>query len=232
MRTILKFVLVFAVGIAGGIFGQQVFLAYFGKEMPVNLAQGNSLREQKIFIEENTALQEAVERVKKSVIGIETPTKKGKITGSGLFITSDGLAITLESVVPKSSSPVFYVDSKMKKGEVLKRDKKSGLVLLKIEGENFPTCPFAEKEKIALGERVFLVGFRKIKDKVFVKEVNEGIVKLITDDYLKTNIYERSSFSGSPLFNIKGELVGLASIGKDRQVFAVPINEIRNFIGF
>ena len=66
----------------------------------------------------------------------------------------------------------------------------------------------------------------------FVKMINQGIVKLFTKDYIRTNILEKTVLKGSPLFNISGELLGLNTIDSEGKVTAISITEIRDFIGF
>ena len=65
-----------------------------------------------------------------------------------------------------------------------------------------------------------------------VKMVNQGIVKFFTRNYIRTNIFEKYTLKGSSLFNISGELLGLNTIDSEGKVTAIPITEIRDFIGF
>ena len=81
-----------------------------------------------------------------------------------------------------------------------------------------------------MGQRVFLLGI--IFDQTErLETVNEGIIKLFTSDYISTNILEKSVLSGSALFNIKGELLGLNTIDSEGKVTAIPITKIRTFLG-
>lgn len=221
---------------AGGIFATQILWPYFVErpffynQLPQNSPNVTDGKE--IIIQENVALQNTIVKVEKAVVGIITKTKSGQtITGSGLIVTSDGLMVTLAELLPQGENFTFFVDGKVLNYQVLKRDLKNNLALVKIEGENLTTVSFANLEELKLGERIFLVGIIFDKETP-LKIVNEGIVKFFNNDYIRTNIFEKKTLSGSPLFNIKGELVGLNTIDSEGKVTAISITKIRDFIKF
>jgi len=235
LKNIFRIIIIFVIGMVGGIFADQIIWLYLGEDpffyeyqqakVPVSLTEKNE-----ITIQENVALQEAVEKVEKAVVGIKT--KDGKtISGSGIAVTSDGLIVTLAKLVPREGDFVFFVDGKTPDWQILKRDVKNNLVLIKVEEKDLATVGFADFNGLKLGERVFLVGVI-FPESEPIKIVNEGIVKYLTKDYIRTNIFENNTLTGSPLFNIKGELLGLNTIDSQARVTAIPINTIREFIGF
>jgi len=240
LKNIFRIIVVFVIGMVGGIFADQILWPYFVEgpffynqlaNFPVSISETK-----KITIQENVALQEAVEKIEKAVVGIKTKTKDGKtILGSGIVVTSDGLIVTLAELVPREGDFVFFVDGKTPDWQILKRDVKNNLVLIKVEEKDLATIGFADFNGLKLGERVFLVGV--IWEKTgSLKMVNEGIVKFFSQDekngYIRTNIFEKNTLSGSALFNIKGELLGLNTIDSQGKVTAIPITTIREFIGF
>ncbi len=236
IKNILKIIVIFAVGMSGGVFADRILWPYFVEnpllkyqyvDGPIYVTEKNE-----ITVQENVALQDAVEKVEKAVAGILTKTKKGKtITGSGLIITSDGLVVTLAELVPEGGEFTFFVDGKTPKVQILKRDLEKNLALVKIEADGLSTVGFVDSERLRLGERIFLIGM--IFDKMGpLTMVNQGIVKFFTKDYIRTNIFEKYTLKGSPLFNISGELLGLNTIDSEGKVTAISITEIRDFIGF
>jgi len=235
-KNIFKIIIVFIFGIAGGIFANQILWPYFVERplfykyqlanIPVSI---NETKE--ITIQENTALQDCVEKIEKAIVGIKTTTKEGKtLSGSGLIVTSDGLIVTLAELVPQKGDFVFFVDNKTPNWQILKRDVKSNLALVKVEQGDLATVAFADFDKIKLGQRVFLSGMIFPKTAP-LKMVNEGIIKFFTQNYIRTNIFEKSTLNGSALFNINGELLGLNTIDSEGKVTAIPITIIREFIG-
>ncbi|KPJ57477.1 hypothetical protein AMJ49_00940 [Parcubacteria bacterium DG_74_2] len=237
LKNILKLLSFFIFGIFGGIFGSQILWPYF-IERPLffkyRLEQNpiyiTEIRE--IKIQENTALQEAFEKTQKAVLGIKTKTKKGKILeGSSLIVTGDGLLITLDDLVPENSSSTIFLENEVISTQVLKRDKKINLALLKIEKTNLPTVGFGDFERMRFGQRVFLVGV-VFEDNTPKKITNEGILKYFDQNLIETNIFEKDSLNGSTLFDIEGNVLGLNLINEEGVVFSISISKIKSFLGF
>ncbi len=187
------------------------------------------------LITQETALEKSIEQVDKSVVAVQSKTSSGTIYGVGVIATSDGMIITLSSLVPVGASVSIFsqgedgvVSLLAGKPEVLKRDIKNNLVLLKVDGTNLKTCGFCNAEEVKLGERVFLLG---IVSEKLEWVANEGIIKSFDEEAIKTNIVEASSLRGSPLFNIKGNLVGLNTIDSQGKVIAIPIQKVKEFAG-
>ncbi len=235
LKNVFKILAVFIIGTIGGIFADQILWPYFIErplfyqyrleQRPVYLTETKE-----ITIQENAALKNAIEKVEKVVIGVRAEMTTGKYTeGSGLILTSDGLVVTLAELVPLGSDFSFFVDGKRAHFQILTR--KDGLALVKIEEENLPTVSFANLEKLKLGERVFLVG-TIFEDEQPSKIVNEGIVKSFSEDFIETNISEKYTVAGSPLFDIEGNVLGLNTVDKEGKVIAIPISKIKSVAGF
>lgn len=238
LKNIIKILAIFVIGMVGGIFADQILWPYF-VERPLlyqyQLEQNPIYvtKKEKIYIQENIALRNAVEKVEKTVVGVRSKTKTGKILeGSGIILTSDGLMVTLAELVPQGSEINIFWEGKMPSFQILKRDLKNNLALIKIEEKNLSTTGFADLEKLKLGERVFLVGIIFEKGLVSRKTVNEGIVKNFNQNLIETNILEKNSLSGSPLFNIEGSLLGLNIVDKESKVSTIPLSKIKQFSGF
>lgn len=233
LKNILKIFGIFILGILGGILGGQILQPYLFEQfffykygLPSPPVYIN--KTEKIIIQENVAIINAVEKVEKAVIGVKTVTQKGKVLeGAGLILTSDGLAITLADLVPKGGDFDFYFGEEKLKYQILKRDLKENLALIKFEEKNLPTVSFGNIEKLKLGERVFLIGV------IFEKEepgkfTNEGIVKYFEENSIETNIFEKKA-AGSCLFDIEGNVLGLNYLNEEGEVSAIPVTNLRKF---
>jgi len=234
-KSVLRILVIFIIGMVGGIFADQIFWPYF-VEKPLfyeyRLEQSPVyITEQKeINVTENVALQSAVEKVEKVVIGVRTEIKAGKILeGSGLILTSDGLMVTLADLVPVGADFSFFIEGEIRSYEVLKRDLENNIALIKIEDGTLGTVEFANLENKKLGERVFVVGAIFDEEGNLSKIVNEGIIKYFKKDYIHTNIFESEVLSGSPLFDIEGRVLGLSQIDSQGKLVALPISLIREF---
>lgn len=234
-KTALKILVVFIVGTVGGIFADQIFWPYFIErplffeyrldKPPIYINETNQ-----VFVQENIALQEAVDKLEKVVVGVRTETKSKKILeGSGLIITSDGLIITLADLLPKESKTNVFFDGKVFSPDVLLiKDK---FALLKVNENNLPTTGFADFEKIKLGQRVFLIGvfFKGVRPQ---KIVNEGIIRYFNEEEINTNIFDKKNLQGSPMFNIEGNVLGLNMFDEEGRATSIPIKKIKEFLGF
>jgi len=240
-KSILRIFFVLAVGALGGIIFQAFILPYlatkdyfkqFGfvkilTEREVNIHPTNE-----IFIQENKVLQDAVERVEKSVIGVKAQSAQEKIIeGSGLVLTTEGHVVTLGDLLPKGYNFSFFWEGEKVPYEDLKVDKTGSLVKLRIEKRDLPTLPFADMGNIKRGQRVFLVGVI-FENGQAQKIVNEGIIKAFDEDLIRTNIFEKSTLTGSPLFDIEGNVLGLNTVDREGKVTAISTKKIREFTGF
>ncbi len=234
-KAILQTLFCFIVGIVGGIFADQILWPYFIErplfyEYGLEKAPVYITETKEIKIQENIALQEAVEKVEGVVVGIKTQVGKKFLLGSGIIVTSDGLCVTLSELVPAGYSFSFFIEEGRAPFQILKR--KGDLALMKLDSkESLPTLPFADLGKKRLGERVFLFG-KVFENEDVEKIVNEGIIKSFESPLYKTNIFEKISLQGSPIFDIEGNFLGLAVIDSAGQVSILPNNEIKEFVGF
>jgi len=242
-KSILKILAIFIVGIGGGIFADQILWPYF-IERPLfqqyRLEQSPTyVTEQTkttMYVQENTAMRESVQDVLPAIVGVKTKTVSGEVLeGSGIVVTSDGLIVTLASLVPKGSDFSFFVDGKWPAFQILKRDLDNDLALIKVEKGGLKTRGFVDMTKIKLAEPVFLVGtdFPTVITTSTLPQniVNAGIITTFNEDSVQTNIFEKQIMAGSPLFDIEGKLVGLSTIAEDGRVSTIPSNLIRTFIG-
>jgi len=234
--------LVFLVfGLIGGMLWQTLFLPYLAensrfedwwfvrdfKERKVILYP-----REEIIIEENKALIWAREKAEKAIVAIETTTEKGaSLTGSGLILTSDGLVVTLSDLVPRGSVFSFWLDNKKVSYEVIKRDAKENLALIRINQENLATVGFADAASLKKGQRVFLIG-AIFSDQKPQTVVNSGIIKRLSEDFIYTNILEKQSLKASFLFDIQANAIGINLIGLDNEVITIPISKIQSFTAF
>lgn len=242
IKKILVIVFVFLVGMSGGIFSSSFILPRilensflgFDYQYLKRMSSGpiNFTEKKEITVQENVALQDSIKKVEKSIVGISSKTKTGQtIYGSGLVLTSDGMAVALSSLVPKEGESTFYINGNAQNYQILRRDENKNLILLKFEENSLQPCGFADFKEINLGERIFLAGINVVdsKDSIFV---NEGIIRFFNEDKINTNISEGLSSKGSALFNIRGELLGLNTVDKEARIETIPITFIREFAGF
>ncbi|MEK7080746.1 MAG: S1C family serine protease, partial [Patescibacteria group bacterium] len=224
IKAIIKYIAILIIGALGAFLFEFFVFPYMladpsfeSFQFVKNFKEGKIIvnQTQQVYIQENTALENAVKNSEKSIVSIQ---KNGVIVGSGLIATSDGSVITLASLVPAGSKISIFLNGEALTFQIIKRDIKNNLALIKVGKNNLPTVGFADFDKLLLGQRVFLSG---------AGFANEGIIRSFDNSILKTNISEKYIALGTPLFNISGELVGLNYIDQDGKVSAISVNTIK-----
>jgi serine protease Do len=163
--------------------------------------------------------------------------KKRKLSslGSGFIISKDGYVITNYHVIEDADEIMVNLnDEKKLKAKVIGRDKKSDLALLKIEADNLKFVKLGDSDKARIGEWVIAVGNPfGLGGSVSVGIISargRDITSNQADDFIQTDAAINKGNSGGPLFNTKGEVIGIATAifspsgGNVGIGFATPIN--------
>lgn len=233
---------VFSLGAAGGIWAQAFLLPYFSshsffqewqfvKEWSERTMVIREISE--ITISKEEAISRVAERVEGIVVGIKSTNGIQNIYGSGFVITSDGFILTLASVIPEGYKISIYIEEQGEvfSGQVLKRDIKQNLAIVKIEKTNLPTIDFASVGSSRIGDSVIMVA-KAVEGKELVSIVQGGTIRTKETESIRTNIFDKLSLRGSPLFNIEGQIVGLSTFEENGRLVAIPSFKLREFSGF
>ena len=189
-------------------------------------------------------LEEAVERFGEGVVVIKQP---GAL-GSGFVVREDGYVITNSHVVQGEIEVTVTVHRKTPDGvekkvfeevEIVAINPYVDLALLKIDAEELGDFPltkvyFGNIDELKVGDPVFAVGAPLGLE----RSVSEGIVSIrnraqngIT--YIQTTAAINPGNSGGPLFNHKGEVVGVNTWHfqmSEGLNFSIPIDFVKHFI--
>ncbi len=170
----------------------------------------------------------------------ETPrTRKSRSLGSGFIISEDGFILTNNHVVEGADEiTVKLSDGREFSGEVRGLDPKLDLALIKIEaGANLPVAKLGESDSIRVGEWVMAIGNPFGLEQTVTVGIVSAKGRVIGagpyDDFIQTDASINPGNSGGPLFNVKGEVIGInAAIvaGGQGIGFAIPINMAKQII--
>jgi hypothetical protein len=234
LKRFVKLLLAGVLVLAGGALGGLMAFSYFAGLLPFKVANSENItpvpvvEKQQVTIQENKALTDAVAKVEGIAIGIKIIGSKGLATyGSGVILSSDGLAVVPYSLYFPGAVVEVVAAGKKTSFQILKRDKAQNLVLLKLEGSNWPTAGFYQLDGLNLGERVFLAGVLPAGGNF----ASEGIVRDFSTRSITTNIFEKAEAEGSPVFDIEGNIMGIADVARSGQVSVIPIDAIKGFSG-
>jgi serine protease Do len=155
--------------------------------------------------------------------------------GSGFIVGSDGTILTNAHVVSGADEVVVkLIDKRSFTAKVVGADPRTDVAVLKITASNLPTVKLGDPDKLRVGEAVAAIG----SPFGFENSVTAGIVSakgrsLPSESYvpyIQTDVAINPGNSGGPLFNLKGEVVGINSQiysrsgGYQGVSFAIPID--------
>lgn len=160
---------------------------------------------------------------------------ENKSLGSGFFISADGYILTNAHVVDGADEvTVRLTDKREFKARIIGADKRTDVALIKIEATGLPAVKLADTAQLKVGEWVVAIG----SPFGFDNSVTAGIVSakgrsLPQENYvpfIQTDVAINPGNSGGPLFNMRGEVVGINSQIYSRSggymgvSFAIPID--------
>jgi serine protease Do len=155
--------------------------------------------------------------------------------GSGFIISRDGYILTNAHVVDAASDITVKLNDKREfKAEVIGSDRRTDVAIIKIEASDLQTVKTGDPEKLKVGEWVLAIG----SPFGFENTVTAGIVSakgrsLPQENYvpfIQTDVAINPGNSGGPLFNMRGEVIGINSQIYSRTggfmglSFAIPID--------
>ncbi|MEW8507049.1 MAG: DegQ family serine endoprotease [Candidatus Thiodiazotropha sp.] len=162
----------------------------------------------------------------------EGPEKRS--LGSGFIISEDGYILTNNHVVDEADQILVRMNDRREfVAEVIGKDERSDIALIKIDAEDLPVVDIGDSRQLRVGEWVLAIG----SPFGFDHSVTAGIVSakgrnLPSENYvpfIQTDVAINPGNSGGPLFNLDGKVVGINSQIYSRSggfmglSFAIPI---------
>jgi len=158
--------------------------------------------------------------------------------GSGFIISADGKILTNAHVVDGADEIKVKLDDRTEKvAKVLGIDKASDVALLKIDAKNLTPVKFGDSDKLVVGEWVLAIGSPFSLEHTATHGIVSALGRSLESTYvpfIQTDVPVNPGNSGGPLFNMRGEVVGINSQIYSRTggymglSFSIPINIARN----
>ncbi|QRK07190.1 trypsin-like peptidase domain-containing protein [Archangium violaceum] len=166
-------------------------------------------------------------------------------SGSGFILTPDGLVVTNNHVVARGNVAASEIVVRLSDGrefhaEVVGRDASTDVALLRLLGKGvggLPAVYLGDSDRMEVGDWVVAIGNPFGLDHsvshgmISAKERVIGVGPF--DDFIQTDALINPGNSGGPLFNMRGEVVGVntAIISEGQGIgFAVPINMVKDLL--
>ena len=162
--------------------------------------------------------------------------------GSGFILQADGLILTNAHVIADAQEvSVRLIDRREFKARVLGMDRRTDVAVLKIESDHLPVVRVGKPSELRVGDWVLAIG----SPFGFENTVTAGVVSATTRalptgailPFIQTDAAINPGNSGGPLFNARGEVVGVnsqifsGSGGSQGLGFAIPIDVARAIAG-
>ena len=163
------------------------------------------------------------------------PKRPTNTHGSGFFIDDQGYVLTGTHVVKNGDEiTVSTTDQKEYVAELIGMDERTDVALLKINKKGTPAIKIGDSDKLEVGDWVLAIGSPFGFDYTATKGIVSAVSRSLPDGayvpFIQTDAAVNPGSSGGPLFNLKGEVVGMNSQIYSRTgffnglSFAIPIN--------
>jgi hypothetical protein len=157
--------------------------------------------------------------------------------GTGFLVSADGVIVTNYHVIETGNVAVvkFPDDTAFPVDGVLASDKVRDLAIIKIHGKIFRTLALGDSDDIQVGEEVVAIGNPLLLESTVSNGIISGVrtSKEQGGKFLQTTAPISPGSSGGPLFNMRGEVVGINTLyleGGENLNFAIPVNDVKNLL--
>lgn len=205
------------------------------------------------------AFQKVVDRVSPSVVSLRVQRRYGltngagfeqliMVNGSGTVISTDGLILTNEHVVQSAMTiDVIFHDGVTRTADVVATDARADLAVLRVGRTGLQPARFCQWDSVSRGQWTLALGNpfglgRDGKVSVSIGVISNlgrrlpGLAEVddrMYDDMIQTTATINPGNSGGPLFNVRGEIIGVVTAMHTRAAadegagFAIPLTATR-----
>ncbi len=173
----------------------------------------------------------------------ERPTeRKASSLGSGFVIDEEGIIITNNHVVANAEDILVRVGEKEYEAKIIGADPYMDIAVIKVETKDkFKPVPFGDSSEARVGDWVVAIGnpfgLGGTVTSGIISARNRQIGLTRYEDFIQTDASINQGNSGGPLFNLKGEVIGINTAiiapGQSGSIgigFAIPANAAANVI--
>jgi len=181
------------------------------------------------------ALQEFLRRFGPRGPQMPRPDAPSRGQGSGFIVSADGLILTNAHVVEGADEiTIRLTDRREFRARLVGSDPQTDVAVLRIDAKDLPTVKLGDPSRVKVGEPVLAIG----SPYGFENTVTSGIVSAKSRSlpegtyvpFLQTDVAVNPGNSGGPLFDVRGEVIGINSQiysrtgGFQGLSFAIPID--------
>ncbi|MEN6669736.1 Do family serine endopeptidase [Psychrobacter sp. B38] len=136
--------------------------------------------------------------------------------GTAFFVTSDGYMLTNHHVVEGADKITVTLNDRTElDATLIGSDERSDVAVLKVKGSQFPALPIGDSNALKVGEPVLAIGspfgFDYSASAGIVSAKSRSFSREISVPFIQTDVALNPGNSGGPLFNQRGEVIGINS---------------------
>lgn len=141
---------------------------------------------------------------------------KSQSLGSGFIISADGYILTNAHVVSEADEVLVKLSDKREfKAKIIGADKRTDVALIKIEATNLPKVTIGDPSTLKVGEWVAAIGSPFGLENTMTAGIVSAKGRALPQEnfvpFIQTDVAINPGNSGGPLFNLRGEVVGVNS---------------------
>jgi len=148
--------------------------------------------------------------------GPGVPRPESRSLGSGFIISADGYILTNAHVVEGADEiNVKLTDKRELKAKMIGSDRRTDIALIKVDATGLPAVRFGDASRLKVGEWVLAIGspfgFENTVTAGIVSAKGRSLPQENFVPFIQTDVAINPGNSGGPLFNLRGEVVGINS---------------------
>lgn len=177
------------------------------------------------------------EKARPAVVKVRTGDGDFRLAGTGFFIDNHGTVLTSSTIIGANTDATVEVNGVQMDAKILGNDPRSGLAMLRVSYDGNPYLPLGHSTDLKTGYAVVAIGYPLN----LPVSPSQGLVSGFDVRYLNrffstTHIHANVPISpgqvGGPLFNTRGEVIGLVVPSPDdgRSIYALPVEAMEKII--
>ncbi len=178
------------------------------------------------------------EKAKPAIVRVRSEGESLRVAGTGFFIDEKGTVLTAAPILGQSDVVTVEFNGKVFEANVLGRDTRSSVALLKINAGMTPALGMTESNGLKAGSSVVTIGYPLNLPAAPSFGIVAGfdfryLGRIFPTTHIRANVPIGPGQVGGPLLNTQGQVIGLVvtAVDEGRGVYALPTEAVQKILG-